>query len=453
MKVHWKGGWFGIGIILVALMFIPNSYAASKKTKRNKANAEAYCREMEAQGIPCKVSPTSGCGMGWEKAKRFRDGGNAWYACKKNKFGQGSDENKRKAEEKCAEYRRKYGGDCRVDEGLCPQGYRSYAEFKKGGRNYRACIKKEEKKDLYQKQAREKCREYEKLNPGAECKISKNLCPPRWESIGHYRGPGGRNYSACVPKCPEWKVNMEFTIGCNECSNWNSNDCKLIRRWLNNEIKTTEMIYDTPPAMKINPTFVYKANKGGRNLDKLSFKNNTAYRKYMDKNFDHVRECEKRYKSGKNKGKCRKHYMTRGRVRVLITNELKVKGKKIGGKSYFPTLYRRHAPILVKPGGISNIVNTCSNKDRSVLAHELGHVFNLEHTFSRDVCNGDYAKREGSSLKSNGKMNLMDYGLQKSDGCYRVPYLNKCQRNKAALERRLHSYKCRVNYMFIKGLR
>ena len=342
MKMYVKGVVVIFCIIAATILFITDSFAASKKSEKNKKNAEAYCAQQEAKGLPCKVSKTAGCGPRWKDAKRFRNGGNAWYACK--------------------------------------------------------------------------------------------------------------------PRCPDGKINMQFIIGAKECKNWESKACKYIRKWLRNEIRHTESIYATPPGMKIVPSYSYNGSQGGRDLDVIKFKDNKEYHRYMDKHFDHIRECEKKYKTGKNKGKCRQYYLTRGTFRVLVTNGLKVGARNPTGISYFPLFYRRHAPIITVPNTINQILTSCPNNYTAILAHELGHVFNLEHTFSRDVCNGDYQKYEGSSTRKDGTINLMDYKnwYPKGDklyGCTRKPYLNNCQRRKAAFERTVHSHECRVAYGFLKGLR
>lgn len=258
--------------------------------------------------------------------------------------------------------------------------------------------------------------------------------------------------SACGYKCGSWKVDIEFIIGSKECASWNSTKCKRIRTWLADEIKDAERLYSSAPAMKIAPTFKYLAEKGGRSLSEMVFKNGLSFTSYMDKYMDHVVQCKKRFKSGKLKGRCYSWYWTRGNLRYLVVDSLSVGGKAIGGRAHFP-FTRKFGPALVVPYSIKSgyYQSKCAVKTTGVFAHEMGHTFGFIHTFSPSICNKEYAKKEGSSKKPDGSMNLMDYG-RKNGNCPAFLYLNKCQKDRAARWRKRYDTKCKVNYQFMKGI-
>jgi len=236
-----------------------------------------------------------------------------------------------------------------------------------------------------------------------------------------------------------WRVNVHFIIGSKDCFGSNANVTrKKIIRWLRNEISNTEYLYKTKPGVKISPKFYFKKSKGGKTLAELKFKNNRRFHRYMDRHFDHVVRRKR----------------TRGYMRVLVVDALKVGKRTLGGMAHFPYFSRRHAAVIVN----NSWVLGKSRKTSNVLAHELGHVFNLRHTWDIALCNRKYKKgkkHQGKTVRSDGSINLMDYKqFDSSRDIIRPAYLNKCQRKRAArIRRRWMTRRGRVNYRRLKGLR
>ncbi len=93
-----------IWIVVAAIaLWAVEAQAETRKTRNNRQAAEAWCAAKKAEGVDCKVAKTSGCGVGWTKAKRFREGGNAYYACERNRYGNASEQNKAECTAWCAE--------------------------------------------------------------------------------------------------------------------------------------------------------------------------------------------------------------------------------------------------------------------------------------------------------------------------------------------------------------
>ncbi len=162
----------------------------------------------------------------------------------------------------------------------------------------------------------------------------------------------------------------------------------------------------------------------------------------MDEHFDTVRTCKKT-----RNGKCVRRAVYDGYLQALVTDSLTVGGKDPGGKARRSVLFlpflREHGFSLVRSQ--NNSVLKCSNPYRGVLAHEVGHVSGLKHTFDRGICVKDYGTRRRGSIKPDGSVNLMDYG-RSINGCSRSLYLNSCQKRRAARYRRFNDVSCRVSY-------
>lgn len=235
-------------------------------------------------------------------------------------------------------------------------------------------------------------------------------------------------------KVEKFHLNVEFVIGIDNY------DKAKTRAWIEREIKHAERLFCDKPALDIHAKYVRKTKAGGRSLARMEFKNGREYGKFMDNYFDNV--------VGKKK--------TDGRLRVLVVNTLQIGTRKIGGRAWFPHCV---VPFNRKHGISAQYGND------GVLAHELGHMLSLKHTFERYVglkkpCNKDYKpKVKGNSKRKDGSYNVMDYTPDsfttkiQSNGKSNL-YLNKCQRDRAAKQRRVYmTNKGKTNYRKLKGLR
>lgn len=253
-----------------------------------------------------------------------------------------------------------------------------------------------------------------------------------------------------------WKLNVTYYIALSECATFSSSQCQTVITNLKEEIAITEKLYSAKPALKIKPTFKYIKAKAGKKLENLVFDNKRKLNKYMDDYFDNVATSK-----------------TSGHMTVLIVKSLTVKGKSIGGIASFP---HRVTPFKRKRGIISvyTALNAaCPTGIRPVVAHELGHSLSLKHTFEPYTggsrCNKDYKKWDkgkGSSKKFDKKgnpvsINVMDYGDSytldsggKKYSCTLRYYLNSCQADRAAKQRRIYmTTKGETNYRNLTGIR
>lgn len=122
---------------LVVVSSVGQAQAETARTRRNRERAEARCAERRAAGVECKVSPTVGCGVGWTKDQRFRDGGNAYYTCKRNTYGHDSEENRQECLAWC-EARPEECSACSSRLG-CGPGFKQIRKFGGPGKNWYAC--------------------------------------------------------------------------------------------------------------------------------------------------------------------------------------------------------------------------------------------------------------------------------------------------------------------------
>ncbi len=127
-----------IWIVVAAIaLWAVEAQAETRKTRNNRQAAEAWCAAKKAEGVDCKVAKTSGCGVGWTKAKRFREGGNAYYACERNRYGNASEQNKAECTAWCAENPSRCKA-CSRTAG-CGYGYKQEKKFGGRGKNWYAC--------------------------------------------------------------------------------------------------------------------------------------------------------------------------------------------------------------------------------------------------------------------------------------------------------------------------
>ncbi len=219
-----------------------------------------------------------------------------------------------------------------------------------------------------------------------------------------------------------------------------------IERRVAKMVAFAEASYSRKPALKINYSIHSMFEKGGKDLTTLSFESGKKYAKFMDKYFDNVAKSK-----------------TNGYMRVLITDEICIKGKCIGGRANFPhdvTPFKRKYGIILD-----------SNNHYSTYSHELGHFFGLKHTFEPYLgtskrCNKGTKKNllkldknhcnscssdldsEGACL---GRVNVMDYCSARNEQESNYIF-NNCQKDKSAKQRRQYLTKeGKVNYSKLKG--
>ena len=224
-------------------------------------------------------------------------------------------------------------------------------------------------------------------------------------------------------------LNVEFVAG---MATYNKTATKS---WIASEVALAEKLYRDSPRLKVKWWIKRQTRAGGKSLANMRFKNKVQYRTFMDRYMDNVVGTTK----------------TKGRLKVLLVDSVTVKDSTgILGIAFLPhcvTPFHRKYGVLVV------------NKSwPMVLAHELGHVFSLKHTFERYTglklnCNKGYKKGEtgkGDSRKSNGRYNVMDYP-PRNPGT--KVYLNKCQKERSGNQRYTYmTTKGETNYRKLKGL-
>lgn len=192
-------------------------------------------------------------------------------------------------------------------------------------------------------------------------------------------------------------------------------------------IAEAEKIYAREPALKINPSYRYHTV----NVP-TTFKNFNEAHKFLKDHYDNI--------VGDTK--------TEGALVVAVTAEgsdLTHSDKTtcddggFGGLSFYPD--------SIDPFGRKHGIALSLQKADGSFAHELGHMFGLEHTFDgsyglAENCNKNFSKSEGGT-RDGSKINLMDHGLEDGDQLW----LNECQKDKAADHRkRLRTSDGKTNY-------
>lgn len=207
-----------------------------------------------------------------------------------------------------------------------------------------------------------------------------------------------KNVAKKVTKTGNFNLNCHFLI----CHSQASFSDEQVENWINERVLLAEKLYAMKPKLKIKSSF--SRVKNGNEFLKMEFSSNKKYNAFMNKKFDNISK-----------------YFTSGRLNFLVADEWKVEGEVSCGKAFFNYYlgWRKHAVYLQKD---------CNT---TTFSHEMGHIFDLQHTFKKGgLCTSKYPKREGGTSK-NGRSNIMDYDIGDN-----VVYLNDCQERVAALRRR-----------------
>lgn len=424
-------------------------YVTCKRSKRhvasvdNKKKADSYCQTKKGSGVECKVVAGSikGCGRGWSKAQTYRGKGKDYLACTRSSRHLASKQNKSEADAYCRAAKAK-GNECKVKKSNvmgCGNGWTKVQKFNGKGKDYIACERS--KRHLGTKKNKSDAEAFCKRarSDGKTCKVIRanplGCGGKKWSKGGKFKGKG-KDYLACTRNT--WNVKMRFTIA-------GPNDPTL-EAWLLDEIKETEKLYSTDPALKITPEFKYATRKGGKDLWNLRFADNKERKRWMDKHFDHVATSK-----------------TTGYFQVLVVNSLTIGTGTPSGVASFPhsvkVFGRKTGLIMQMPGTPER--SACMGNHHMNLAHEMGHNFGLKHTFDTyrigGRCNKDYVKNQRTTRRADGKWNVMDYFNRipgDANGCWPEVYLNKCQQDRAARRRKdWMTTKGKVNYRELKGKR
>lgn len=250
----------------------------------------------------------------------------------------------------------------------------------------------------------------------------------------------------------EWHLDVQFV---NASKARSEADVKAaVADW----VATAERIYQRKPKLEIKYEIVRQTRKDGQDLSQMVFDSLNAYASFMDRNFDNVAVTK-----------------TEGHLTVLITDKLCIGKYKSGAKKGSHKCWGgyAHFPHWVNPFSKKRGITLKATADVYTLAHELGHVFGLKHTFEpyvglKRACNKDYkpkGKPEGLCnscepgeivYDANGdpdeckkKSNVMDYCSSQIDD----EYLNQCQEVRAANQRYVYmTSDGKTNYFKLKGL-
>lgn len=220
-------------------------------------------------------------------------------------------------------------------------------------------------------------------------------------------------------------------------------------------VQKAEQVYQRRPSLKIHYRIERLTSKGGRNLDQLIFDSDRDYNQFMEQNFDNVAVTK-----------------TEGWLVVLISDKACAGTKKDGtadcwgGKAFFPHFT---VPFSSKRG-----ISMVSDKGVTTLAHELGHMLSLKHTFEPYVglnlqCNKEFKPKgnpegfcnscppgkiiydaDGWPDLCNGLSNIMDY-CGSTTGREEI---TTCQEQRAANQRLTYmTSDGKTDYFKLKGLK
>ncbi len=195
---------------------------------------------------------------------------------------------------------------------------------------------------------------------------------------------------------------------------------EALESWIVPRVQLAEQMFNHRPALKLTYEILRQTERGDLDLQTLVFRSNNHFHRYMKRHFPIVAQDS-----------------TKGFLPIIISEKFQIlrPKKRLCGKSFLPTrvkpFARRHGIALKKYCAVS------------ILAHELGHVFGLKHTYEhilfRPPCNKGYRKgKKGKRDTANYEqrtINLMDLPI----GGFQT-FLNECQKKIAAKERQRYVY-------------
>ncbi len=152
----------------------------------NESAARAYCNDKAKDGIPCKVSKWVGCGTGWTKDKRFNEHrGKDWFTCKKTKFAQDAEQNRKDCQEWCGKNK-----DCEkcANWSGCGVGYEKFKSFRGSGKDWFAC--KKTARRVGSEQSKAACEEWCKDNRDCEKCSKLPGCGYGFKGAKRFKGKG-----------------------------------------------------------------------------------------------------------------------------------------------------------------------------------------------------------------------------------------------------------------------
>lgn len=282
-------------------------------------------------------------------------------------------------------------------------------------------------------------------------------------------------FSAAIAEDPDpdvFYLDIQFTVG---TEHYGPLMERRMDALIDMQIDLAETVFGGVPRLEITKSVVRETRAGGQNLSNLQFDNIKKYHTFMDENFDTIVRSK-----------------TSGTFQVLVVDRLCVgEGKDSSGNivygcfdgaAFLPRSAspfannKKHGLIItafsMEDGFLDASDPTAGLEEEGdwMLAHELGHMFSLRHTFSSYGnikksldCNMDFPKASGDDGHCNscagvvsvrggnttcdGPVNLMDYCAGAPS-----PDLNSCQETRAAKQRKKYmTAKGWTDYFQIKG--